>query len=82
MRIEREYEQIVKSKKIKANCRAIAFIRLAGSEPCFVDGFPLQDDVALEFNCYPGEVDIHQYDLTFTNTGLDKMVYIFRELEV
>jgi len=82
MNITRDTEQVVKSKKIIANCRSIAFKRLAGSEPCKVDGYPLQDGETIEFNCFPGELDIHQYDIKFSNTGLDKMIYVFRELEV
>lgn len=80
--IERNTTQIVKSQKVESNCRSIAFKRLTGSEPCSIDGYPLQDGETMEFNCFPGEIDVHKYALKFTETGLDKMVYVFRELEV
>lgn len=80
--IQRETLQIVKSQRLTANCRSIAFLRLAGSDPATVDGFPLQDGVSMEFSLFPGETDIHSYRIVFENGVNPKMIYVFKEKEV
>lgn len=74
-------EFVGEQKMQESNCIAIAFRRPAtGSNPVYVNGYPLEAGQTLRIGQNVGDIDRTQYQITFGAGGDDDILWVFRTL--
>jgi len=68
------------TQEVAANCISIAFYRESGTNPVFINGFPLPAGEMLSFNQSQGYIDDTEYEITFGTGGSANSLYVFRTI--
>ena len=69
------------NKIVKADCFAITFKRILGSNPVSINGYPLADGESITFAQTENHVDRTQYNVVFSGAGTNQL-FVFKTIPV
>lgn len=67
---------------VTSDCFAITFKRVLGSNPVFVNGYPLADGESLQFEQTENHLDRTQYNIRFGTGGSGNNCFVFKTIPV
>lgn len=76
-----ETEFVGENKMVKADCFAITFKRITGSNPVSINGYPLGDGESLQFEQTENHLDRTQYNCVFSGGGTNQL-FVFRTIPI
>ena len=67
---------------VTSDCFAITFKRPLGTNPIFINGYPLGDGESLQFEQTENHLDRTQYNIRFGTGGSGNECYVFKTIPV
>jgi len=67
---------------VTSDCFAITFKRPSGTNPVYINGYPLEDGESIQFEQTENHLDRTQYQVTFGTGGSGSQCWVFRTLPV